>query len=324
MNASWGRAGDRPTIRSLDWRDSQMIRDGLVWWMMALLLAHVLVSGLAHAQQVVPALTSHVVDTAGNLAQAQRDALDAKLAAFEQARGAQVVVLLVPSTQPEDIASYANRVANTWKIGRKQIGDGLLLVVAVQDRKLRIEVAKTLEGAIPDLAAKRIIDEAITPRFKQGDYAGGLDAGLTRIMALVTGEALPAPAGAVSEPSGDFDWMQLGIFMFIAIPVVSAVTQKILGKRFGAFATGGVAGLIAMLITSSLVVAGLAGLVAMLFALLRHTSGGRGNGWHGGAGNSGWGQGSGGFGHSGGFSGGGGFGSGGGGDFGGGGASGDW
>jgi uncharacterized protein len=118
--------------------------------------------------------------------------------------------------------------------------------------------------------------------------------------------------------------MQLGIFMFIAIPVVSAVTQKILGKRFGAFATGGVAGLIAMLITSSLVVAGLAGLVAMLFALLRHTSGGRGNGWHGGAGNSGWGQGSGGFGHSGGFSGGGGFGSGGGGDFGGGGASGDW
>lgn len=290
--------------------------------LLALLLACVSVTSPAQAQQAVPALTGHVVDTTGTLAQAQRDALEARLTAFEQARGSQVVLLLVPSTQPEDIASYANRVANTWKIGRKEIGDGLLLIVAVQDRKLRIEVAKTLEGAIPDLAAKRIIDEAITPRFKQGDYAGGLDAGATRIMALISGEALPEPVNASAQPTGEFDWMQLGIFMFIAVPVVGAVTKKILGTRLGAVATGGVAGVIAMVLTASLVVAGLAGLVATIFTLVQNTPGKRGGGLPSSGNNGGWGHGSGFGGGGGGF--GGGFGSGGGGDFGGGGASGDW
>ena len=121
------------------------------------------------AQLAVPALSSHVVDTTASLSAAGRQQLDARLAAFEQQRGTQMVVLLVPTTQPEDIASYANRVANTWKVGRREIGDGLLLIVALNDRKVRIEVAKTLEGPIPDLAAKRIIDSAITPAFKQGD-----------------------------------------------------------------------------------------------------------------------------------------------------------
>ena len=279
--------------------------------------------GAAQAQQAVPALTGHVVDTAGTLSAAQREVLEARLTAFEQARGAQVVVLLVPSTQPEDIASYANRVANTWKIGRKEIGDGLLLIVAVQDRKLRIEVAKTLEGAIPDLAAKRIIDEAITPRFKQGDYAGGIDAGLTRITALIRGEALPAPAAA-SQPSGGFDWMQLGIFMFIAVPVIGAVTKGILGNRLGAVATGGVAGVIAMVLTASLIIASLVGVVAMIFTLVQNLPGKRSGGWPGTGGNAGWGHGGGlGGGRGGGF-GGGSFSSGGGGNFGGGGASGGW
>jgi len=289
--------------------------------LMALLLVYACAMGQAQAQQAVPALTGHVVDSSGTLAPKQREALEARLSAFEQARGAQVVVLLVPGTQPEDISSYANRVANTWKIGRKGIGDGLLLIVAVQDHKLRIEVAKTLEGAIPDLAAKRIIDEAIRPRFKQGDYAGGLDAGVTRIMALITGEALPEPAKAATRPSGQFDWMQLGIFMFIAVPVVGAVTKKILGSRLGAVATGGMAGVIAMVLTASLLIAGLAGVVAMVFALVQNTPGRRGRGWPGGGNSAGWGH-SGGFGGGGGL--GGGFGSGGGGDFGGGGASGDW
>ncbi|OIP15794.1 MAG: hypothetical protein CO105_06455 [Comamonadaceae bacterium CG_4_9_14_3_um_filter_60_33] len=283
--------------------------------------------GLAQSQQAVPALTAHVVDTAGTLSGAEREALEARLTAFEQASGAQVVVLLVPSTQPEDIASYAYRVASTWKIGRKDIGDGLLLIVAAQDRKLRIEVAKTLEGAIPDLAAKRIIDQAITPRFKQGDYAGGIDAGVTRIMALISGEALPAPT-ASEQPSGGFDWMQLGIFMFIAVPVIGAVTKGILGNRLGAVATGGLAGVIAMAITASLLIAGLAGVAAMIFTLVQNLPGKRGSGWPGAGGNAGWGHGGGfgggGGGGSGGGFGGGGFGSGGGGDFGGGGASGDW
>ncbi|MDD5028217.1 MAG: TPM domain-containing protein [Rhodoferax sp.] len=283
---------------------------------------------VAWAQQAVPPLTAHVIDQSGTLSEAQRLALDARLVAFEQARGAQVVVLLVPSTQPEDIAAYANRVANDWKIGRKEIGDGLVLIGAMQDRKLRIEVAKTLEGAIPDLEAKRIIDGLITPRFRQSDYAGGIDAALTRIQALITGEALPAPAQTPASRKQGFDWLELGIFMFIAVPVVGAVTRRIMGNQLGSIATGGVAGLIAMTFTSSIVLAVLAGLLAMVAALVQSTplanlggrSGRGGRGSHGG-----WGQGGFGGGSGGGFGGGGGgFSSGGGGDFGGGGASGGW
>lgn len=296
-------------------------------WLGALLLLCVMGGGAAQAQQAVPALTSHVVDTTSTLTVAQREALEARLSEFEKTSGAQVVVLLVPSTQPEDIASYANRVANAWKIGRRDIGDGLLLIVAVQDRKLRIEVAKTLEGAIPDLLAKRIIDETLTPRFKQGDYAGGIDAGLTRIMGLIRGEALPEPRHTSGKNAAGFDWMELGIFLFVAVPVIGAVARSVLGNRLGALATGGVAGGIAMLLTASLLIAGLAGVAAMIFTLVQNTPGLRNNGLQRGGRNGGWGHGGGfgggGRGGGGGF-GGGGFGSGGGGDFGGGGASGDW
>lgn len=295
----------------------------VIRWLGSLWLLCLIGLGAAQAQQAVPALTGHVIDTTGTLAAAQRDGLETRLSEFEKTSGSQVVVLLVPSTQPEDIASYANRVANTWKIGRKAIGDGLLLIVAVQDRKLRIEVAKTLEGAIPDLAAKRIIDEAITPHFKQGDYAGGIDAGLTRIMGLIRGEALPEPTRGANQDAGGFDWMELGIFLFVAVPVIGAVARRMLGNRLGAVATGGVAGGIAMLLTASVLIAGLAGVAAMIFTLVQNTPGLRSSGLHRGGRNAGWGHG-GGFGGGGGGFGGGGFGSGGGGDFGGGGASGDW
>lgn len=292
-------------------------------WLGPLLLLLLMGLGAARAQQAVPALTGHVIDTTGTLAATQRDGIEARLSEFEKSSGAQVVVLLVPSTQPEDIASYANRVANTWKIGRKAIGDGLLLIVAVQDRKLRIEVAKTLEGAIPDLAAKRIIDEAITPRFKQNDYAGGIDAGITRIMGLIRGEALPEPGQDTSQAAGGFDWMELGIFLFVAVPVIGAVARSLLGNRIGAITTGGVAGAMAMLLTASVLIAVLAAVAAMVFTLVQNTPGLRNSGLHRGGRNTGWGHG-GGFGGGGFGSGGGGFGSGGGGDFGGGGASGDW
>jgi len=274
----------------------------------------------AWAQLPVPALSAHVIDTTSTLSAEQVSLLEAKLTAFEQSKGTQLVFLLVPTTEPEDIASYANRVANTWKIGRKEIGDGLLLIVAQNDRKVRIEVAKTLEGAIPDLAAKRIIDQAITPRFKAGDFAGGLDGAADQLMARVTGEALPEPAATDGGLAGDFDWTDLAIFAFFAVPVMGAVARSILGSKLGALATGGIVGGITLLITSSLLIAGLAGMAALIYALFSSFSigqglkGGRGSGlggWHGGSG------GSGGFG-------GGGFSSGGGGDFGGGGASGDW
>lgn len=284
---------------------------------------------LAAAQDVlpVPPLSARVVDATATLDDAQKTALEAKLAALETTKGTQLVVLMVPSTLPEDIASYANRVANTWKIGRREVGDGVLLVVAKNDRKLRIEVAKTLEGAIPDLAAKRIIDDAITPRFRQGDYAGGLNAGIDQLVARIKGEALPAVGGT---PSGhgiglpDFQWFDLLIFMVFAVPIAAAVARGIFGRKLGALLTAAGVGGIAMVVTASLVVAGIAGVVGLVYALVAGfaaptrgrggRSGSGGNGFGGG-----WGGGGGGFG-----GGGGGFSSGGGGDFGGGGASGNW
>jgi uncharacterized protein len=193
----------------------------------SLWLCLVALAAVAHAQAVqpVPALVAHVIDATGTLQAGQQAALEAKLAALESTKGSQVVVLMVPTTAPEDIASYANRVGNTWKIGRKDVGDGVLLVVAKDDRKLRIEVAKALEGAIPDLAAKQIIDEALTPHFKAGDYAGGLDAAVDQLAARIKGEPLPSvtPAdGAGSDPRGDgFQWWDLAIFLFVAVPVVA-------------------------------------------------------------------------------------------------------
>lgn len=281
----------------------------------------------AQAQGVlpVPVLTSPVIDQTGTLDAAQKQALEAKLRDFAQAKGSQVVILMVATTQPEDIASYANRVGNDWKIGRKGVGDGLLLVVAKNDRKVRIEVAKTLEGAIPDLAAKQVIDEAITPRFRSGDYAGGLNAAADRLIALIQGEALPAPAAPSQGTSlwGGFDWEDLAIFLFFAVPVGNAIARGIFGRKLGALLTGGGVGAIALIVTSSMVVAAIAAFVALLFGMFSGGGGGggrsRSSGWNSG----GW--------SSGGSSGGswssgsdGGFSSGGGGDFGGGGASGDW
>jgi uncharacterized protein len=288
---------------------------------MLLALCAGLLLSLAQAQQAVPALTAHVVDHSATLDAAQLAQLEAKLAAFEQSHGAQIVLLLVSTTQPEDIASYAQRVADSWKIGRKVVGDGLLLVVAKNDRKVRIEVAKTLEGAIPDLASRRIIDEAITPRFRQGDFAGGLDAASEQIMKLIRAEALPEPAKAsvFKNVKVGFDWIDLAVFIFFAVPVVAGLARRVMGTRLGSLVTGGAVGVMALLITSSLLIAGLAGLAAMLFALLSSAARGLsgvawGSGHH-----TGWGGG-GGFGSGSG----GGFSSGGGGDFGGGGASGDW
>ena len=274
----------------------------------------------SHAQGVlaVPALTGHVIDTTATLSPDQQQALEARLTAFEASSGAQVVVLMVPTTQPEDIASYANRVGNTWKIGRKEVGDGLILLVAKNDRKLRIEVAKTLEGAIPDLAASNIINDAITPRFKQGDFAGGVEAGVDQIMALVKGEALPVPKGKTTRQQTDgLDWQQLLIFAVFAVPMGGAFARRIFGAKFGSVVTGGAVGALAWLVSASLLVAGAAGIVALLFTLLSRwgsPSLGAGLGGMGGFGGGGRSSGRGG----------GGFSSGGGGNFGGGGASGGW
>ena len=305
-----------------------------------LLMAAALLGARAQGLLPVPALDARVIDQTGTLSAAQRGALDAKLQAFEQKKGSQIVMLMVPTTQPEDIASYANRVGNAWKIGRKAVGDGILVVVAKDDRKMRIEVAKALEGAVPDLAAARIIDEAMKPRFRQNDFAGGLDAAADQLIARVNGEALPevdargGDFGEVQRGGSGFNWQDLGIFLFAVVLVGGPIARRILGKIPGSLALGGLTGVVVMVLTSSLVIAVLAALGALLFTLLSTAFGagptiGRRGGFGGGLGAGmgagglgGWGGGSSRGGGGGGF--GGGFGSGGGGDFGGGGASGDW
>jgi uncharacterized protein len=293
--------------------------------LLAFLLALFAVCAFAQNLQPVPALSAHVVDQTGTLDPIQLKGLEDKLAAFEQTKGTQIAFLMVATTQPEDVSSYANRVGNDWKIGRKGIGDGVLLVVAKDDRKVRIEVAKTLEGAIPDLAAKHIIDEAITPNFRKGDFAAGLHAAADQIMARVSGEALPAPRQpSERRDSGQgFNWMDLAIFLFFAVPIAGGALRAVLGRKLGALVTGTGVGAIALFITSSIMIAAIAALVALLFTIfsgaLPSLASGRRGGWGGGpgiGGGGGWG--------SGGSGGGGWGGSGGGGDFGGGGASGDW
>ena len=292
---------------------------------LALLLALLLVGPalLAQDQLPVPPLSARVVDQTGTLSLAQRDALSSKLAALEAASGPQIVILLVPTTQPEDIAAYAQRIGDAWKIGRREVGDGLLIVVAKNDRRVNIQTAKALEGAVPDLAARQIIDNAIRPAFRADDYAGGLNAAVDQLIARIKGEALPEPArrAPTSSPLGGLQPMELLIFAFVALPVVAGVTRRIFGRGLGSLASGGATGVVAWLVTSSLIVAGIGVVVGLLFGLFAGASNllrgaRRGGGFDGGFGGGSWGGGGGG--------GGGGFSSGGGGDFGGGGASGSW
>lgn len=291
------------------------------WLLLCLLVALcALVAGPLGAQvalQAIPPLDARVIDTTGTLNPAQRQALEDKLAEFEKRKGSQIVVLMIPSTQPEDIADYTQRVGDLWKIGRKGIGDGLLLVVAKNDRTVRIATAKTLEGAIPDLAARQVIDRAITPRFREGDFSGGLNAALDQLFALISGEKLPEPSSSVrpGKSTSGFQWMDMAVLLFMAVPVAARVLGAVAGRKAGSFLAGGAVGLLAWWLTTSVVVAVLAGLAALVVAMASGLASVGRRGW-GGGGGFGGGRGSGGFG--------GGFRSGGGGDFGGGGASGKW
>ncbi|MCY1201377.1 TPM domain protein [compost metagenome] len=283
---------------------------------------------LAQGLLPIPTLTARVIDQTGTLDAAQRSGLETKLAAFEQRKGSQIVVLMVPTTAPEDIASYTQRVGDAWKIGRKGVGDGLLVIVAKDDRKMRIATAKTLEGAVPDLAAVRIIDEEMKPRFRNNDFAGGLNAAVDRLIGLVDGEPLPEPSRNSSSGSSNdgFDWENLAIFLFVGVFVGAPIARAILGKTMGSVAMGGGIGVVAFFLTTSTVIAVIAGLIALMVSLFSGLAGfGPGRGGRGGGGGGGWSSGGGGGGwSSGGGGGGGGFSSGGGGNFGGGGASGDW
>jgi uncharacterized protein len=266
----------------------------------------------------VPAL-ARISDPDAYLSAAQRAALDQRLASFEAEHGSQVAVLMVASTQPEPIADFAHRVGDAWKIGRRGIGDGVLIVVAVQDRTARIDVARSLEGAIPDLAARRLIREQMGPHFASKDYAGGINAALDGLFGLITAEGLPAGPGAAAGPepvahrgpSGD-DTLRSLIPFLVGFVIAAAVLRRLLGVLGAGLAALGALGVVGF-VFSSMLLGAIAGIVVFVFALVGgplmvlQVLGGRG-----------------GFSAGGGSSGGGGFRSGGGGDFSGGGASGNW
>jgi uncharacterized protein len=277
-----------------------------------LLLSHV-----AAAEVAVPAYTARVIDQTNTLAPAEQQALEQKLAQFEADKGSQIAILIVPTTEPETIEQYALRVVEQWKLGRKGIDDGALLLVAKDDRALRIEVGYGLEGALTDVAAARIIREVIVPLFKHGSYFAGIDAGVDRMIAVVNGEPLPPPDPRryANDPALE---TYLPIIIVLSL-VAGTILRALFGRLAGAGITGGVVGAVTWLFSHLLGLALIAAILAFFFALLfSDASRGGGRGWSNRGRYSGWGGGS--------WSGssGGGFSGGGGGSFGGGGASGRW
>ena len=283
------------------------------------------VAALAQGVLPLPELRARVTDQTGTLDAGQVAALESRLAAFETQRGTQIAVLVVPTTQPEDIADYTQRLGDAWKIGRREVGDGVLFVIAKNDRRVRIAPAKTLEGAIPDLTARRIIDQVVTPAFRRNDFAGGIQGGVDQIIAKVSGENLPLPDEGGSTGGAGFAPMELLIFLVFAVPIASGVLRSLFGNKLGTLLTGAGAGGLAWVLTAVFWISVGAGLLAMLAALFFQMLPSMPSSGRGGRGGGGWGGGGfGGGGHSGGGFGGGGFSSGGGGNFGGGGASGSW
>jgi uncharacterized protein len=287
----------------------------------AALLALAALAGAVHAEVPVPPLKARVTDLTGTLTTQQKGELEARIAAHEAKRGSQIAVLLLTTTKPEEIEQYAIRVAEAWKIGRKGVDDGLILVVAKDDRRLRIEVGYGLEGVIPDAVAKRVIEERITPRFRDGDIYGGVRDGVDQLIRLAEGEKLPAPAPGARGPAGRDP---LGTLFENLIPAVvfvvigGGILKALLGRFPGSLATGAGLGLAAWLLLGLGAAFALVAALAGFFLTFTNTGTGRGGRWTSGGGGAWGGGGSWGGGSSGGSWGGEG------GGFGGGGASGRW
>ncbi len=296
-------------------------------WAASLALAAVAFCAIAQEPDAiipVPKLTARVIDHTGTLTAPERDRVEAKLAAFEQAKGSQVAVLLVPSIGPEPIEDFALRVTDAWKLGRAGVDDGVLFVIAKQQRKMRIQTGRGVQGTLTDAASKRIVAERVAPAFRNGDFAGGINAGVDAILKAIEGEALPPPkasGGSASRKVGtitsasDFLWLA-----FFGVPVAAMMLRPMLGRAGSAGVTGGLTGVGAWLIFGTILAGVIGAIAAFVVAIAMGTSALRQGRSGSGSGSGGWFPGGGGGG--GGF-GGGGF-SGGGGGFDGGGASGDW
>ncbi len=270
-------------------------------WLILLLW---IMTGSAQAELAVPPLTLRVTDQVGLLTPSQQQNLETALHNFEARKGSQLAVLIVASTAAEPIESYSLRVSETWKLGRKGIDDGVLLLVARDDRAVRIETGYGLEGVIPDAVAKRVIAEIIVPYFKQGDYYGGIQAGVQRLIRIIDGEPLPPPQARDNAWSGMQDYLPVA---FIAVVIGGGLLTALFGRLIGASLTGGITGVILWFLAGSTLIALIVAIVVFFLVVARGTQLGSSR-------------------HGGGFGGGsvgGGF-RGGGGGFGGGGASGKW
>ena len=272
----------------------------------------------AGALVAVPPLTARVTDLTGTLSGAAVARIEAKLADFEAKKGSQIAVLIVPSTEPEEIEQFGIRVEDAWKLGRKGVDDGAYLIVAKNDRRVRIEVGYGLEGALSDAVSNRIVDETISPHFKQGDFDGGIEAGVDQMISVVNGEPLPEPDRKWERHGNLGNMLPL---LLVVVVIGGGVLRALFGRLFGSVATGGLAGGLAWIFSHLLPLGLGAGVFAFVIAMLAGSSSrtwSAGSGWGGGFGGGlGGGFGGGGFGGGGGFSGGGGGG-------GGGGASGSW
>ncbi|MBR0961459.1 TPM domain-containing protein [Bradyrhizobium japonicum] len=295
-----------------------------VWWRPAILVALLLSLALpASADVAVPQLTGRVVDQTGTLSSSDIATLTQKLRDFENRKGSQIAVLIVPTTQPETIEQFSIRVAEAWKIGRKKVDDGAILVVAKNDRHLRIEVGYGLEGVLTDVTSRRIIDEDITPKFRSGDFAAGIGAGVDRMLRVIDGEPLPSPSRSVNFAHNLDDLAPVFAVALFASIGVGGFFRAILGRLLGSLATGGIIAAVTWFILGSAALAAavgvlgfIIGFVADLFSAITPGTGrSRGGSWSSGS-SGGWSSGSSSS-DSGSFSGGGG-------SFGGGGASGSW
>ena len=275
----------------------------------------------ALADVAVPELTGRVVDRTGTLSSGDIAALSQKLSDFEKRKGSQIAVLIVPTTDPETIDQFSIRVAEAWKIGRKKVDDGAILVVAKNDHHLRIEVGYGLEGALTDVTSRRIIDEVITPKFRTGDFAGGIADGVDRIVRIVDGEPLPVPSRSVNFGNLENLGPIIPVTLFASF-IIGGILRTLLGQLLGSVATGSLIGVLALFFVGSVGVAVIVGFIGFFLAFIadlfpKSTGPSRGGSWSSGSSSGGsWSSGSSSS-DSGSFSGGGG-------SFGGGGASGSW
>jgi uncharacterized protein len=263
-------------------------------------------AGMTFAQVPVPALTGHVIDLSGTLTPTQQITLEHTLTTFEARKGSQLAILLLPSTAPETIEAFALRVAEQWRLGRAAVDDGAIVIIATQDRVVRIEVGYSLEGVLSDAVSHRIINDSILPHFRQQDIYGGISAGVVTLMRVLEGESLPAPAPTMADAAARMlPWLPLLVMLTL---LAGGVLRAMLGSLPAATLTGGLAGGIVWLGAGTLGLALLAGLAACVLTLLggniiRHGVYGRYAGRHdhphtlgGGLGHGGWGGGGGGFG----------------------------